>query len=228
MVRAFEFEARGILEGADSVLATVTSERDSADWEEASAQTQSCGCNAKLHSEGSAWESCADEPKVFFNALKVGRLRGVVCVFGLGDVLSEHGPVHAPLVRELIKRDILVVVSDCTTLGLDDAGLLGQDGYAVAGQGLVEFCDHLDVEPVLNIGSCEERSRIIDFCTTLADQFGLEASALPIVTIANGQCLNEGGPDNDSAAVASLIDAHIHAKRLKLAWCDQCHCSIHS
>nr|WP_321466160.1 hypothetical protein [uncultured Desulfobulbus sp.] len=242
MVREFLDQASGDWEGAQSALATVTSEHDSVDWERASPKTQSCGCNAKICGENSAWETCAEDPKVFLNALKVGRIRGVACILGLGEVLREQGPVHVPLVRELIKRDILVIVSDCTTVGLGDAGLLGQDGYAVAGQGLVEFCDYLDVEPILNIGDCVERVRLTDFCTTLAEQVGLQASDLPFVTIANGQLLQEregldmlsfahcldAGHDMDSAVATNVIDAHIHAKRLKLAWCDQCHCSIHS
>lgn len=242
MIRDFQYEEMGIREGANSVLATETSEPDSACRADASLNAQNCGCHMAPCGEDSSWEACVEDPKVFFNALKVGRLRGVACVLGVGDVLRKQGPVHVPLVRELIKRDILVVVSDCTTPGLDDAGLLGQDGYAVAGQGLVEFCDYLEVDPVLNIGNCVERSRINEFCTTLAEQFGLEAGNLPFVTIANGQLLDEAdsldllnfsscldaGPGNDSAAVASLIDGHIHAKRLNLAWCDQCHCSIHS
>jgi len=209
----------------------------------ASAEIQGCSCcNTERTGAESAWETCAEDPKIFFNALKVGRVRGVACLFGLGDVLSEHGPVHVSLVRELIKRDILVVVSDCTTVGLEDAGLLGEDGYAAAGQGVVEFCDYLDVDPVLNIGNCVERARLADFCTALAEEFGLEASDLPFITIANGEFLNgaegldllsfasclDAGHDVDSAMVSNLIDAHIHAKRLKLAWCDQCHCSIHS
>jgi len=242
MVREFQYQTTRDLERTQSILATVPSERDAAGWEGASQKTQSCGCNAELCGEDSAWEICAEDPKVFFNALKVGRIRGVACVLGLGDVLREHGPVHVSLVRELIKRDILVVVSDCTAVGLGDAGLLGQDGSAVAGQGLLEFCDYLDVEPVLNIGNCVERARLTDFCTTLAEEVGLQASDLPFVTIADGQFLHESegldmlsfagclyaGHHMDSAAVTNAIDAHIHAKRLKLAWCDQCHCSIHS
>ena len=65
------------------------------------------------------------------------------------------------LIKELIKKDILVLVTGCCTPAAGKAGLLVPRALRMAGPGLKEVCGALGVPPVLHVGSCVDNSRIM-------------------------------------------------------------------
>ncbi|MFH1655448.1 MAG: anaerobic carbon-monoxide dehydrogenase catalytic subunit, partial [Candidatus Omnitrophota bacterium] len=58
------------------------------------------------------------------DAIAAGRIRGVVGVVGCDNPKMHSGETHVTLVRELIKKDVLVVQTGCSALACAKAGLL--------------------------------------------------------------------------------------------------------
>jgi len=116
-----------------------------------------------------------------------GRIRGVVGVVGCSNpkVLNDSG--HTTLVRELIKRDILVVTTGCAQIACGKQGLMTPEAAAEAGPGLREVCETVGMPPVLSVGSCVDNSRILVACTEMVREGGLgdDISELPVA----GACL---------------------------------------
>nr|WP_320011276.1 hypothetical protein [uncultured Desulfobulbus sp.] len=200
-------------------------------------------CTSNAPQEETALEACLDAPKVLLNALKAGRLRGMVCmVGGEGASSAELDALQASLMRELLQRDILVLVSACTASRTAQAGVLEEDGFTFAGDGLAESCDCLDLSPVIKIGHCAESKRIIGFWTSLAQHAELTCADLPVALLSstsqwgeNTACTTfeltsflEADTTLAAAKAANIIEAHIHNLRLRLSWCDRYHCTIHS
>ncbi|WP_028581737.1 anaerobic carbon-monoxide dehydrogenase catalytic subunit [Desulfogranum japonicum] len=208
--------------------------------------THCTSCDTDVPCSQTAWETCTESSTLLFRALKAGRIRGMVCIMRSNTTTPEHDSMLFQLARELIQRDILVAVSGCVSPVLAKAELTGADAIISASYGLTELCNHLDISPILYMGSCTEHARIIDLCTELADHAETDISKLPIVTVTAqwhsqettttelnpsdlkkiyGTCFLQ---ENNSIETANSIDGHIHSKRIHLAWCDQHHCSIHS
>ncbi len=116
-----------------------------------------------------------------------GRIRGVAGVVGCSNpkVMNDFG--HSGLVRELIKRDILVVTTGCAQIACGKQGLMTPEAISEAGPGLREVCEAVGMPPVLSVGSCVDNSRILVACAEMAREGGLgdDISDLPVA----GACL---------------------------------------
>jgi carbon-monoxide dehydrogenase catalytic subunit len=116
-----------------------------------------------------------------------GRIRGVVGVVGCTNPKVTHDEGHTLLVKELIKRDILVVMTGCAQIACGKVGLMAPEAAALAGPGLREVCETVGIPPVLAVGSCVDNSRILVACTEMVREGGLgeDLSDLPVA----GACL---------------------------------------
>jgi carbon-monoxide dehydrogenase catalytic subunit len=116
-----------------------------------------------------------------------GRIRGVVGVVGCTNPKVKHDWGHTGLIRELIKRDLLVVTTGCAQIACGKQGLLMPEGAAEAGPGLREVCEAVGMPPVLAVGSCVDNSRILIACAEMVREGGLgdDISDLPVA----GACL---------------------------------------
>ena len=116
-----------------------------------------------------------------------GRIRGVVGVVGCTNPKVTHDEGHTTLVKELIKRDILVVMTGCAQIACGKVGLMAPEAAALAGPGLREVCETVGIPPVLAVGSCVDNSRILVACTEMVREGGLgeDLSDLPVA----GACL---------------------------------------
>ncbi len=116
-----------------------------------------------------------------------GRIRGVVGVVGCTNPKVQHDFGHTTLVKELIRRDILVVTTGCSQIACGKQGLLMPEAAALAGPGLREVCEAVGMPPVLSVGSCVDNSRVLVACTEMVREGGLGAdiSELPVA----GACL---------------------------------------
>ena len=116
-----------------------------------------------------------------------GRIRGVVGVVGCTNPKFPQDLSHTTLVKELIKRDMLVVTSGCAQIACGKIGLLMPEAMDLAGPGLREICETVGIPPVLAVGSCVDNSRILVACTEMVREGGLgeDISDLPVA----GACL---------------------------------------
>jgi carbon-monoxide dehydrogenase catalytic subunit len=116
-----------------------------------------------------------------------GRIRGVVGVVGCSNPKVESDEGHNNLVRELIKRDILVVTTGCAQIACGKVGLLMPEAKELCGPGLKEICETVGIPPVLAVGSCVDNSRILIACCEMVREGGLgeDLSDLPVA----GACL---------------------------------------
>ena len=118
------------------------------------------------------------------DAVKAGKIRGAVAVVGCNNPKVKHDYQNANLIRECIKRDLLVLVTGCVTVSSGKQGLLMPAAADLAGPGLSGVCKALGIPPVLHMGSCVDNSRIIQLCGLLADALGVDISDLPVAAAA--------------------------------------------
>ena len=111
-----------------------------------------------------------------------GRLRGIAGVVGCNNPNVKHDFGHTEMVKELIKNDVLVVVTGCSAIANAKAGLLKPEAaFEFAGKGLQEICEAVGIPPVLHVGSCVDNSRILIACAELVKEGGIgeDLSQLP-------------------------------------------------
>ena len=117
-----------------------------------------------------------------------GRIRGIAGVVGCTNPKVKQDYAHTTLVKELIKRDVLVLTTGCATIACGKQGLSNPAvALEYAGAGLREVCETVGIPPVLACGSCVDNSRLLVACTELVREGGLgdELAGLPVV----GACL---------------------------------------
>ncbi|HNQ54505.1 MAG: acetyl-CoA decarbonylase/synthase complex subunit alpha [Euryarchaeota archaeon ADurb.Bin190] len=112
-------------------------------------------------------------------AIKSGAIRGLGAVVGCNNPKIVHDWGHVNLVKELIKKDVLVVTTGCNALACAKAGLLLPEAADMAGEGLKGVCKALGVPPVLHMGSCVDISRILVAAAAIANALGVDISDLP-------------------------------------------------
>ena len=103
-----------------------------------------------------------------------GRLRGVAGVVGCNNPNVPHDLGHTAMVKELIKNDVLVVVTGCSAIANAKIGFLKPEAaLECAGRGLREICEAVGIPPVLHVGSCVDNSRILIACSQIINEGGL-------------------------------------------------------
>jgi carbon-monoxide dehydrogenase catalytic subunit len=107
------------------------------------------------------------------DAVIQGRLRGVAGVVGCNNARTCQDFSHDYIVRELIKNDVLVVMTGCGAIACAKYGLLSPEAARFAGPGLREICETVGIPPVLHMGSCVDNTRILTVLTQMASEGGL-------------------------------------------------------
>ncbi|MBW2645649.1 MAG: anaerobic carbon-monoxide dehydrogenase catalytic subunit [Deltaproteobacteria bacterium] len=102
-----------------------------------------------------------------------GRIRGVGAVVGCDSMRARSGYVHTTVAKELIKNNILVLVTGCAATACGRAGLLRPEAAELAGPGLRSVCETVGMPPVLHMGSCVDNSRILIAATEIVKEGGL-------------------------------------------------------
>ncbi|MDD4753441.1 MAG: anaerobic carbon-monoxide dehydrogenase catalytic subunit [Desulfitobacteriaceae bacterium] len=119
------------------------------------------------------------------DVISAGKIKGVVALANCSTL--RNGPQDwntVNLVKELIKRDILVVSAGCGNHALEVAGLCNLNAIEIAGAGLKEVCNMLKIPPVLSFGTCTDTGRISMLVTALADHLEVDIPDLPIAVTA--------------------------------------------
>ncbi|QTA79786.1 Carbon monoxide dehydrogenase, catalytic subunit [Desulfonema limicola] len=119
-------------------------------------------------------------PEPLIEAIKAGKIRGAAGIVGCNNPKIKHDYGHVTLAQQLIKNDILVVVTGCAAIATAKAGLNAAEAIKYAGPGLKEICGALKIPPVLHMGSCVDNVRILILASALANALGTDISDLPI------------------------------------------------
>ncbi len=141
-------------------------------------------------------------------AIAAGDIRGAVGIVGCNNPKFQQDSMNVGLARELIKKDILVLVTGCVTTAAGKAGLLVPDAIEMAGPGLKKVCGALGIPPVLHYGSCVDNARILQLCAALADALDVDISDLP-VGASSPEWYSEKAAAIGLYAVASGIYTHL-------------------
>lgn len=102
-----------------------------------------------------------------------GRIRGVAGVVGCNNARVKQDWVHVELVKELIKNDVLVLMTGCAQIAMIKAGLCVPEAAHLAGPGLQEVCETVGMPPVLGMGACVDNSRILIAASEMVHEGGL-------------------------------------------------------
>lgn len=142
------------------------------------------------------------------DAIKAGQIRGAVGIVGCNNPKFQQDSMNVGLAKELIKKDILVLVTGCVTTAAGKAGLLVPEAAEMAGPGLKAVCGALGIPPVLHYGSCVDNARILQLCAALANELGVDISDLP-VGASSPEWYSEKAAAIGLYAVASGIYTHL-------------------
>ncbi len=108
------------------------------------------------------------------DAIIDGRIRGVAGIVGCNNPKDELSGRGVELVKELIKNDVLVLLTGCMAVACAKAGLMTPEtAFKLAGTGLREVCEAVGMPPVLHMGSCVDNSRLLAAATELVKEGGL-------------------------------------------------------
>lgn len=121
------------------------------------------------------------------DAIMAGRIRGVVGLAGCDSPRWPSTGIHKYLATELIKNDVLIVSTGCSSAACGGAGYLTPEmALENAGPGLREVCEAIGIPPILHLGSCVDNSRILTIASAMAAEGGLsdEIGGMPAVGIA--------------------------------------------
>jgi len=111
-----------------------------------------------------------------------GRIRGIAGVVGCNNARVTHDDPNLTLIKELIKNDVIVLVTGCSAMACGKMGLLTPEAARqYAGAGLASVCEAVGIPPVLHMGACVDNSRILMAATAVVKDGGLgnDISDLP-------------------------------------------------
>lgn len=142
-------------------------------------------------------------------AIADGTIKGVAAVVGCSNLRAQgHDVLTVEMVRELIKKDILVLSAGCTCGGLQNTGLMSREAANWAGPGLKALCQTLGIPPVLNFGPCLAIGRIETVSTAIAKTLNVDIPQLPVVVSAP-QWLEEQALADGCFALALGFTLHL-------------------
>jgi carbon-monoxide dehydrogenase catalytic subunit len=107
------------------------------------------------------------------DAIKSGAIKGVVGMVSCTTLRDYGQDVHSvAVVKELIKRDILVLSMGCGNGAMQVAGLCTPEARGFAGDSLKAVCEVLGVPPVLSYGTCTDTGRLADLLGAISGALG--------------------------------------------------------
>ncbi|NHJ40967.1 MAG: anaerobic carbon-monoxide dehydrogenase catalytic subunit [Asgard group archaeon] len=120
------------------------------------------------------------------DAVKDGTIRGIVGMVSCSTLRDFGQDVHTiAVVKELIKRDILVLSLGCGNGAVQVAGLCNLDAIKLAGKGVQKVCNALQIPPILSFGTCTDTGRLADLVNAISEALGgVPIADLPIAVAA--------------------------------------------
>ncbi|MGZ4913988.1 MAG: acetyl-CoA decarbonylase/synthase complex subunit alpha/beta [Halobacteriota archaeon] len=122
-----------------------------------------------------------------------GELQGIALIAGCNNpTKAEHDLFHLTIAKELVKNNILTLVTGCAAQSLAKHGLLTPEATDIyAGESLKAFLKDVGEKTVgeslplvLHMGSCVDNSRVENLVSELAQVMNVDIQDLPIVASA--------------------------------------------
>ncbi|MBQ1251754.1 MAG: anaerobic carbon-monoxide dehydrogenase catalytic subunit [Firmicutes bacterium] len=122
------------------------------------------------------------------DAVAQGKIRGIVGMVGCNNSKFPQDYVHVELCKELLRNNVLVVVTGCAAHAMGKAGLMCPQGAETyAGAELLSVLRavgeaaglNAPLPPVLHMGSCVDNGRIGDLLAALAAEMQVDIKDLP-------------------------------------------------
>lgn len=135
----------------------------------------------------------ANPLKPLVDNIVAGNVYGAVGMVGCNNPRFPQDGVMVPLAKELLKNNVLIVVTGCVAHALGKAGLMCPEGAEkYAGPGLLAVLKAVGeanglggpLPPVLHMGSCVDNARIGDLLVALAGYLNVPVPALPVAASA--------------------------------------------
>lgn len=151
------------------------------------------------------------------NSIVAGKIQGVVLFAGCNNVKVPQDSNYIAMVKELAKRDVLMLATGCGAGSLARHGFLAPEATeAYAGPGLKEVLTAIGMAnglgkplpPVLHIGSCVDNSRAVDIAVALANTLGVDIKDLP-VTASAPEYMHEKAVAIGTWAISLGIPTHL-------------------
>ena len=168
-------------------------------------------CEAIISELDGVTNSFVDEPgtyKPLIEVIKAGVLRGAVGIVGCNNPKVRADYSHIEIIKELIKNDIIVVTTGCSAQAAAKAGLMDYEAKELCGDGLKRVCDLVGIPPVLHMGSCVDISRILNLVHTVAKEWGIDVTQLPVVGCAP-EWMSQKAVSIANYVVASGLDTYL-------------------
>ncbi len=146
--------------------------------------------------------------KPLADVVKAGVLRGAVAMVGCNNPKIRPDYLHVELMKKLLEKDIIVVVSGCSAQAAAKAGLMDKSAKKYCGEGLKRVCELVDIPPVLHMGSCVDISRMMILAADLAKDWGIEISQIPLCGCAP-EWMSEKAVSIGNYVVATGIDTFL-------------------
>ena len=135
-----------------------------------------------------------DEPLQYLaDKIRSGEVQGIALIAGCNNpAKAEHDLGHLIIAKELVRNNILTLVTGCAAQSLAKHGLLAPEAVEEhAGESLKAFLKEVgeknigeSLPLVLHMGSCVDNSRVENFVSELAQVMGVDIQDLPIVASA--------------------------------------------
>ncbi len=158
--------------------------------------------------------------KAITDAVDSGQLRGVVLFAGCNNLRVMHDHSHTHIIKELAKKDVLMVATGCAAGSAAKMDLLNEDAVEkYAGEGLKEFIHKLNeanadklngskLPLVFHMGSCVDNTRCYDLTNALGEQWGVDIPKVPFVASAP-EAMSEKAVSIGSWCVTLGIPTHV-------------------
>ncbi|MDR1613360.1 MAG: anaerobic carbon-monoxide dehydrogenase catalytic subunit [Planctomycetota bacterium] len=160
-------------------------------------------------SEVSLKEFLGGDWKPLVDLIASGAIKGVVGVVGCSSMVSGgHDVLTVDLVKELIRRDIIVLSAGCSSGGLENVGLMRPAAAGLAGPSLRAVCEKLGIPPVLNFGPCLAIGRLELVATEIAAYLEIDLPQLPLALSAP-QWLEEQALADGCFGIALGLPLHL-------------------
>jgi len=125
--------------------------------------------------------------------IRSGEIQGIALIAGCNNpAKAQHDLCHLTIAKELVKNNILTLVTGCAAQSLAKHGLLTPEAVdEFAGESLKTFLKEVGQKTIggslpliLHMGSCVDNSRVENFISELAQVMRVDIQDLPIVASA--------------------------------------------
>lgn len=146
--------------------------------------------------------------KPLIECVKSGVIRGAVAIVGCNNPKVRADYSHIEIIKELLRNDIIVVSTGCSSQAAAKAGLMGKAAAELCGEGMRRVCKLANIPPVLHMGSCVDISRMMLLANGIAKDWGISIPEVPVIGCAP-EWMSEKAVSIANYVIATGIDTYL-------------------